>query len=193
MNHIIRIAGGTASGKSTLARRFAEEEECLLIQHDRYYRDIPHPRGFNFDEPEALDNSLLAHHLSLLQRGESAELPVYHFPSHSRLTETEICQPKKIILLEGILVMACPEFENFAALDVFVDAPADIRLLRRIKRDVLERGRDVNGVIDQYLATVRPMHEKYVADCKGRADIVLDGCAPIEDGLQRLREAISAL
>ena len=183
---ILVIAGGTASGKTTIATELAQRFQATLLQHDRYYKDISNPRGHNFDEPNALDNTLLAHHIALLKSGQPAPLPVYHFPTHRRLPEVETVFPTSLIIIEGILVMALPQVLAQADVTVFVDAPADLRLIRRIQRDVISRGRDVDGVIKQYLTTVRPMHEQYVAPCKVRADIVLDGTSPIEKSIDIL-------
>ena len=189
---ILVIAGGTASGKTTIAAELTLRFQATLLQHDRYYKDIPHPKGHNFDEPNALDNTLLAHHIALLKSGQPAPLPVYHFPTHRRLPKVETVHPTSLIIIEGILVMAIPEICSQADLTVFVDAPADIRLTRRIQRDVIARGRDVDGVIAQYLTTVRPMHERYVEPCKSKADIVLDGTIPIEESIDILMPYLNA-
>ena len=183
---ILVIAGGTASGKTTIAAALTQRFQATLLQHDRYYKDIAHPKGHNFDEPNALDNALLAHHIALLKSGQPASLPVYHFPTHRRLQEVETVLPTSLIIIEGILVMAIPEVLAQADITVFVDAPADIRLTRRIQRDVITRGRDVDGVIEQYLTTVRPMHEQYVEPCKTKADIILDGTISIEKSIETL-------
>ena len=190
-NTIILIAGGTASGKTTIAKAFAQSNpNVVLIHHDRYYKDIPHPVGYNFDEPNALDNARLAEDILSLKKGIPADLPVYDFSTHSRLSQTERVQPKPIILVEGILVLAAPELYPLADLSVFVDAPDDLRLIRRIKRDVVERGRNVEGVLEQYIHTVRPMHLLHILPSKSRASIQLDGTAPIEQNLQTLSNAL---
>jgi uridine kinase len=172
------VAGGTASGKSTVAGALAPRLGAVLISHDRYYLDVDEPRGHNYDHPDALDTDRLVADLTVLASGRSAGLPVYEFATHSRRPEVEVVQPAPVVVVEGILVLADPRVAKLADLTVYVDCPDDIRLVRRIRRDVVERGRDVNGVLEQYLATVRPMHEQFVAPCRGQADIVLNGTRP---------------
>ena len=194
MSIVILIAGGTASGKTTIAKAFAaQNSSTVLIHHDRYYKDIPHPRGYNFDEPAALDSAHLARDIETLKKGLPAALPVYDFARHARASQTEQFEPKPIILVEGILVLAAPELYPLADLCVFVDAPDDIRLIRRIRRDVVERGRDVEGVMEQYLQTVRPMHQLHVLSSRAKATVFLDGQAPIEDSVERLQQGIHPL
>lgn len=173
------IAGGTASGKSTVAAAAAELLDALLVSHDRYYLDVAEPRGHNYDHPDALDTDRMVSDLRTLARGEVAGLPIYAFATHSRQPEVERVAPKPVVLVEGILTLVDPRVVALADLTVFVDAPDDIRLVRRIRRDVVSRGRDVEGVLRQYLETVRPMHRQFVAPCRNQADLVLDGtCAP---------------
>ncbi len=186
MSKVLIIAGGTASGKTTIARELRKRTNSVLIQHDRYYKDIPIPKGHNFDEPAALDNDLMAKHISQLKGGEIADLPVYHFPTHSRLQETERVHPNQWIIVEGILCLACPQIKELGDLCVYVEAPDDIRLARRIERDVVVRGRNVNGVRSQYLNTVRRMHITYVEPSKQHADLILDGNSEIEESLNTL-------
>ena len=193
MTKIVLIAGGTASGKTTIAKNLAKRIDAVLIHHDRYYKDIPHPRGYNFDEPDALDNMLLAKHIRQLKAGQSANLPIYDFPTHSRLPQMEPINPRPIIIIEGILVMSDPELRALGDLCVFVDAPADIRLTRRIRRDVLERGRDVESVLEQYLNTVRPMHNIHIAPCQEYTSILLDGTVPISQSADILEKSIRML
>ena len=188
---LVLMGGGTASGKTSIATEYAAQIDDLLIHHDRYYKDIPHPLGYNFDEPDALDNSLLAQHMALLQAGFPAKLPKYDFPSHSRLLETEIVYPKPIIIIEGILVLAIPELVQYADICVFVDAPSDIRLCRRLKRDVLERQRSIESVLAQYLNTVRPMHNLHIEPSKSKAHVKLDGTVPIEQSVRQLSDYVS--
>ena len=173
------MAGGTASGKTTIAQALRDELGAVIIHHDRYYRDIHHPTGYNFDEPQALDNALLAHHLKQLKQGQEACLPIYDFPTHSRLSQTETLSPAPLIIVEGILSLAAPEIESLGDYRIYVDAPDDIRLARRLKRDVVERGRSVDGVLNQYMNTVRPMHWQHVVPSKAKAELILDGAAPI--------------
>lgn len=183
---IILMAGGTASGKTTIAQALSDEIGAVIIHHDRYYRNIPHPRGYNFDEPQALDNVLLATHLELLKQGLEAHLPIYDFPTHSRLPQTEILEPAPLIVVEGILSLASEEIESLGDHRIFVDAPDDIRLARRLKRDVVERGREVDGVLNQYMNTVRPMHWLHVVPSKTKAELILDGTAPISESTARI-------
>jgi len=171
------MAGGTASGKTTLARKLVERTGALLITHDRYYRDIPHPRGFNFDHPDSLETALLEDHLDSLCRGEAVDLPIYDFATHSRREETERVEPPSLLLIEGILVLHSERLVHAANLVVFVDAPDDLRLLRRLRRDIAERGRSVESVLDQYLETVRPMHLAYVEPGRSHAQLIVDGTA----------------
>ena len=193
MTTILLMAGGTASGKTTIATELASQQNAVLIHHDRYYKDIPHPRGYNFDEPAALENDLLVQHVRTLKAGLPADLPVYNFATHSRMPQTERIFPSPLIIVEGILVMSIPELRALADLCVFVDAPADIRLIRRIKRDVVERGRDVEGVLSQYLSTVRPMHELHIEPCKEKASLFLDGTSPIQHSIDHIHKALSLL
>jgi uridine kinase len=177
---IIGIAGGTASGKTTAARIAAGQlgDDALLLFHDRYYRDIPagaSPRGHNFDHPDALDTASLVADLDALRAGRPADLPVYEFSRHARAAERERVAPRPIVLVEGILVLAEPEIRARLDHAVFVDAPADIRLIRRIRRDVSERGRSVESVLSQYEGTVRPMHQAFVEPSRRFAATVLDG------------------
>ena len=188
MTTILLMAGGTASGKSTLAHELNKRiHDSVLIQHDRYYKDIPHPKGYNFDEPDALDNALLAKHIALLKSGKSAFTPIYDFPTHMRTKEVEEIKPQKLIIIEGILVMSVPEIVQQSDITIFVDAPADIRLARRIRRDVVERGRDVEGVLEQYFSTVRPMHLLHIEPHKNKADLVINGTRPIDESIQKIR------
>lgn len=188
---LLLMGGGTASGKTSIASAYATQVEALLIHHDRYYRDIPHPLGYNFDEPAALDNELLAHHMHQLSIGQPADLPVYDFPSHARLKQTERVYPKSIIIVEGILVLAIPELVRYADACVYVEAPADIRLCRRLGRDVLQRQRSVESVLNQYINTVRPMHEKHIEPSKKNASLILDGTIPISKSVEQLESFIT--
>ena len=186
MPTIIIIAGGTASGKTSIATDFASRHDCLIIHHDRYYKDILFPPDANFDEPDALDNDLLATHLAALKSGDDVELPIYDFPTHRRLKNKEPISPKPIIIVEGILTLAANNIAEQGDHHVFVDAPDDIRLCRRLKRDVVDRGRSVDGVLAQYLSTVRPMHSLHVLPSKSRAQLILYGTVPISDSVDKL-------
>ena len=188
---VVVIAGGTASGKTTVAREAAARLDALLLHHDRYYHDVAEPRGHNYDHPDALDTERLVQDVAELMARREAALPVYEFRSHRRLPEPERVAPREIIIVEGILTLAHPALAALADLRVFVDAPADIRLARRIRRDVAERGRDVIGVLEQYLNTVRPMHEAHVEPSRASASLVLNGTAPIDLLVGVLVEAIT--
>ena len=181
---VVGIAGGTASGKTTLAERAAARTGAALVTHDRYYRDAD--AHTNFDHPDALDTDGLVAHLDALRVGRPVDLPVYHFPTHKRLAETERLEPRPIVLVEGILVLASVELRRRLDLAVFVRAAADVRLIRRLRRDIAERGRDLDGVVRQYLATVRPMHDAWVEPSAAHAALVLDGEGDPDAELARL-------
>ncbi len=178
---IIGVAGGTGSGKTTIARRILERvgmEHIAYIAHDAYYKDQlnmpPEERKrINFDHPDSLETSLLVEHLHMLREGKPVELPVYDFTQHTRTTQTRHVAPARIILVEGILIFAEPDLCNLFDVRLFVDTDADIRLIRRLKRDVQERGRTFETVIDQYLTTVRPMHMEFVEPSKRYADVII--------------------
>jgi uridine kinase len=178
---IIGICGGTGSGKTTVANRILESvsaNEVVFIQQDSYYRNIKDlPLDFrniaNFDHPDALDNDLLVNHVRRLRAGEPIDLPIYDFKTHSRLSETRAVAPKPIVIVEGILIFAEPRLLEHMDIKVFVDTPDDIRFIRRLRRDVAERGRTAESVIEQYLATVRPMHMQFVEPSKRHADVII--------------------
>lgn len=177
---IIGIAGGTGSGKTTLARKIQEAfpGESVLISQDSYYKDLTgltlrERELMNFDHPDSLDFDLLVEHLEKLKAGRSIEKPIYNFHTHSRESFSEIVNPNKIIIVEGILLFAMPEVCVFCDLKLFVDTDADIRLLRRIDRDIHERSRTIETVSRQYLATVKPMHDAFVEPSKKKADLII--------------------
>jgi uridine kinase len=178
---IIGIGGGTGSGKTTVANRILESvsaNEVVFIQQNSYYRnltDLPLDfRGIaHFDHPDALDNDLLVNHIRRLKSGEAIELPLYDFRTHMRMNETRSVQPKPIVIVEGILIYADPRLLEQMDIKVFVDTPDDIRFIRRLRRDIAERGRTVESVIEQYLATVRPMHMQFVEPSKRHADVII--------------------
>src|ERR1700745_537362 len=181
---IIGICGGTGSGKTTVANRILESvraDEGVFIQQDLYYRylkDMPldYRNAANFDHPDALDNELLINHLKKLNAGEPVELPIYNFRTHSRLPATTRVEPKPIVILEGILIFAEPRLLEQMDIKVFVDTPDDIRFIRRLRRDIAERGRTVDSVIDQYIATVRPIHTQCVEPSRRFADVIIPEC-----------------
>ena len=178
---LIGIAGGTGSGKTTLARKMVEalpDDQALLLQHDSYYRDRSHldpaaRAALNFDEPGALENELLERHLVALKAGLAIECPQYDFATHTRRSEHRRLEPRPIVIVEGILLFAVPALRDRFDLRLFVDTPDDVRLLRRIRRDLLERGRDIRSVEAQYLSSVRLMHELHVAPTKHHAHLVV--------------------
>jgi uridine kinase len=178
---IIGICGGTGSGKTTVANRILESvsaSEVVFLQQDSYYRNITDlPLDYrniaNFDHPDALDNDLLVNHVRRLKAGEAVELPVYDFRTHTRLNETHHVEAKPIVIVEGILIFADPRLLEQMDIKVFVDTPDDIRFIRRLRRDLDERGRTVESVIEQYVATVRPMHMQFVEPSKRHADVII--------------------
>ena len=181
MSLIIGICGGTGSGKTTVANRILESvsaSEVVFIQQDSYYRNITDlPVDYrhiaNFDHPDALDNDLLVNHVRRLKAGEAVELPLYDFKTHTRMIETRHVEPKPIVIVEGILIYADPRLLEQMDIKVFVDTPDDIRFIRRLRRDLAERGRTVESVIEQYIATVRPMHMQFVEPSKRHADVII--------------------
>lgn len=178
---IIGIAGGTGSGKSTFTNRIKDVfgDDVTVIYYDNYYRRQDHltmeeRRRVNYDSPEALETELLIEHLRLLKEGESVECPVYDFTKHNRSSETIIIEPRRVMILEGILALENPNLRELMDIKIFVEADADERILRRVVRDVNERGRDVEDIARQYLETVKPMHYIYVEPTKRLADIVIN-------------------
>ncbi|MGM0574484.1 MAG: uridine kinase [Myxococcota bacterium] len=180
---LVGIAGGTGSGKSTFARRLLRalgEERCALVSQDHYYRDLSDMgvearSRVNFDHPDAIDADYLAGHLRALKAGKPITMPRYDFTRHTRAPGGQPLEPRSVVLVEGILVLVWPEVLSELDVKVFVDTPHDVRLARRVRRDITERGRDVDGVLAQFLDTVRPMHEHYVAPSRSHADLVVPG------------------
>jgi uridine kinase len=178
---LIGIAGGTGSGKTTVARQIRENlavGHCTLVDHDSYYRDLadmPFEERVkvNFDHPDSLENELLAEHLGALRRGESIQKPAYDFATHSRGEETTIVEPSPIVIVEGILVLADPGIREQLDVKIFVDTDSDVRVFRRIRRDMDERGRSFEDIRRQYYETVRPMHLEFVAPSRAHADIII--------------------
>lgn len=178
---LIGIAGGTGSGKSTFTNRIKKQfgDDVTVIYHDNYYRrrdDIPFEerKKINYDHPDALETDMLIEHIKQLKAGKSVVCPVYDFSMHNRSDKTVVIKPSKVILVEGILVLQNPELCDLLDIKIFVEADADERILRRVLRDVEERGRDLRGIIDQYLTTVKPMHYRFVEPSKAKADIVIN-------------------
>jgi len=178
---IIGICGGTGSGKTTVANailKTVKAEDVVFIQQDSYYRnlkDLPLDfRGLaNFDHLDALDNDLLVYHIKKLKAGEAVDLPNYDFKNHTRLSETMRLEPKPIVIVEGILIFSDPRLLEQLDIRVFVDTPDDVRFIRRLRRDIAERARTVESVIEQYEATVRPMHMQFVEPSKRHADVII--------------------
>jgi uridine kinase len=178
---VIGIAGGSGSGKTTVAHIIVERvgaEHIAFIQHDAYYKDLsdlpPNQRvTVNFDHPDSLDNDLLVEHIHRLKDYRSVELPVYDFKNHTRTDITVRIDPQPLVLVEGILIFAEPRLRPLFDVKIFVDTDADIRFIRRLERDIIERGRTTESVISQYLRTVRPMHLEFVEPSKRYADVII--------------------
>lgn len=178
---IIGIAGGTGSGKSTFTNRLKDAfgDEVAVVYHDNYYRrqdEVPFEerKKVNYDHPDSLETELLVEHLHKLKNGEAVECPVYDYSLHNRSNEVVRIEPKRIILVEGILLLADARVRNLLDIKIFVEADADERILRRVVRDVKERGRDIDNIVQQYLTTVKPMHYLYVEPTKAMADIIIN-------------------
>ena len=178
---VIGIAGGSGSGKTTVQRRIIEAfgpHRIALLDHDSYYLDLAHlppdeRARFNFDHPAALETALMVEHLDRLLAGEPVEKPTYDFTTHSRRAETQTVHPHPVVIVEGILVLAEPDLVDRMDVKIYVDTPDDVRLIRRIERDLHERGRDIETIIQQYQRTVRPMHLEFVEPSKRVADVII--------------------
>lgn len=178
---VIGIAGGTGSGKTTVTNKILESldrERVVVIQHDSYYRDISTYRGMtpdkiNFDHPDSLETELLIRHLQELREGKSIDQPIYNFTTHQRLKETRRVESREIIIVDGILIFVEKRLRDLMDIKIFLDEDADERLIRRIRRDILERGRSVDCVMNQYMSTVKPMHLQFVEPSKHWADIII--------------------
>ncbi len=202
---IIGVAGGTASGKTTIANAIMasiasiNHPQMVMIQHDAYYRDASHlplaeRARINFDHPDALETDLMVRHLRELIAGRMIEMPVYDFSTHARLKKGIVKKPAKVIVIEGILIFCERALRELMDVKIFVDTAADLRFIRRLKRDILERRRSMDSVIGQYLGTVRPMHEAFVEPSRKYADIIIpEGHNPVSTAMvvtmirQRLR------
>ena len=201
---IIGIAGGTGSGKSTFTNRLKEAfgEDVAVLYHDNYYRaqdEIPFEerKKVNYDHPDAFETELLLKQLRDLKEGKTIRCPVYDYSRHNRSDQTIVVEPRRVILLEGILVLADERLRDLLDIKIYVEADADERILRRVIRDVKERGRDIEGVARQYLTTVKPMHYLYVEPTRALADIVINsGKNPIafeimKNNIQKIIEALA--
>lgn len=178
---IIGVAGGSGSGKTTVVNHIIEEvgeQDLNLLQHDSYYRDLKHlpfeeRAAQNFDHPASLETELLIRHIQALSDGYSVEVPVYDFANHIRLEKTQTLYPKRVLLIDGILIFSEKELLDLMDIKLFVDTDDDVRLLRRLRRDITERNRSLEGVLNQYEKHVRPMHLEFVEPSKRYADIII--------------------
>lgn len=200
---LIGIAGGTGSGKTTLADKLVDSfgtDEVSILRHDNYYKRhdemcYEERSRLNYDHPDAFDTDLLCEHIRMLKNGEAIEMPVYDYSVHNRSDETIRVNPAPVIILEGILIFAEQSLCNLMDIKVFVDTDADVRILRRIVRDVKDRGRSLDSVINQYLTTVKPMHEQFVEPSKRRADIIIpeggENMVALDMLIQRVRKHLN--
>ena len=196
---MIGIAGGTGSGKSTFTNRLKDRfgDEITVLYHDNYYKrhdemSYEDRSKLNYDHPDAFDTELLCEHIKELKKGNAVQMPVYDYTVHNRSDRTILVEPAPVIVLEGILIFAEPALCELMDIRVFVDTDADVRILRRIVRDVKDRGRSLDSVINQYLTTVKPMHEQFVEPSKRRADIIIpeggENAVALEMLIQRVRK-----
>ena len=180
-NTVIGIAGGTGSGKTTVVKKIISsfpDDRVIMLPQDAYYKDqgnisLDERKLVNYDHPSAFDNELLIEHIKKLSTGISVDLPVYSYITYTRQKDSIHIEPGEIIIVEGILVLEDPTLRELLDIKIFVDAPADVRFIRRLKRDIMERGRSVDSVIDQYMNVVRPMHMQFVEPSKWYADIIV--------------------
>lgn len=195
---VIGICGGTGSGKTTFANRIKEcfPDDSVILSMDCYYKNRPdlsyeERAALNYDEPDAIDTDLFISDLNALREGRSIIAPVYDFTGHLRTDEGTAVEPRRIIIVEGILLFACLESSELLDIKVFVDADADVRVLRRARRDVNKRGRTLESVMEQYFTTVKPMHEKYVEPFKNSADIIVPRGGKNMNAFCIVRDALS--
>jgi len=178
---VIGVGGGSGSGKTTVVSRIVDSlgpEQVTLLQHDRYYRDrndllLEERAALNYDHPNSLETDLLVRHVHDLKKGKPVDVPAYDFTRHARLSETETFQPRRALIVEGILVLTDAALRDLMDIKVFVDTDSDTRFIRRLQRDVAERGRTMDSVIDQYQGTVKPMHLEFVEPSKRYADVII--------------------
>ena len=178
---VIGMAGGSGSGKTTVVRRIVESlgnDQVTVLEHDRYYRDrsdlrLEERAAMNYDHPDSLETDLMVRHLEALRSGSVVEVPVYDFARYARVPATDLAQPRRAIIVEGILIYTDAALRSLLDVKVFVDADDDIRFIRRLRRDVAERGRTMESVVEQYLNTVKPMHLDFVEPSKRYADIIV--------------------
>jgi len=197
----IGICGGTGSGKTTITNRLIEalsEESVLLLQQDHYYKDLPHlpleeRAKQNFDHPDSVDTALLIGHIRALREGKAIERPVYDFTQHRRVPATVHLEPRPALIVEGILIFENRELRSLCDIKIFVDTEADLRFIRRLRRDIEERGRTVDSVVKQYLTTVRPMHMEFVEPSKRYADVIIPEGGHNEVGIDLVIQKIRSL
>ena len=197
----IGICGGTGSGKTTITNRLTQalsEESVLLLQQDHYYKDTPHlpleeRAKQNFDHPDSVDTQLLISHVRALRDGQAIERPVYDFTKHARSSSTSRLNPSPAIILEGILIFENKLLRDLMDVKIFVDTEADLRFIRRLRRDIRERNRTVDSVIDQYLSTVRPMHMEFIEPSKRHADVIIPEGGHNEVGIDLVIQKIRSL
>jgi uridine kinase len=178
---VIGVAGGSGSGKTTVVRRIIDSiglDQVAILDHDRYYRDrndlrLEERAALNYDHPDALETDLLVRHVNELKAGRAVQVPSYDFTRHARLSTWELVAPRRAIIVEGILIFADAPLRSLMDIKVFVDTDGDTRFIRRLQRDVAERGRTMESVIDQYQSTVKPMHLEFVEPSKRYADLIL--------------------
>ncbi len=178
---LVGVAGGSGSGKTTVVRKIVESlgpDDVTVLEHDRYYRDrndlrLEERAALNYDHPDALETDLMVRHVEALRAGQPVEVPRYDFARHARLTETETVAPRRAIIIEGILIFTDPALRRLMDIKVFVDTDSDTRFIRRLVRDVADRGRTMESVIEQYQDTVKPMHLEFVEPSKRYADIIV--------------------
>jgi len=196
---IIGVAGGSGSGKTTVARAIVDplDLDAILLDADAYYCDLAHlsleeRKQVNFDHPDALDIPLLADHLTSLAKGQSIEKPTYDFAAHTRAARTVMVEPRDVVLVDGILIFADSRLRPLFDIKVFVDVAGDVRFIRRMRRDILDRGRRLEDVIDQYLGTVRPMHLEFVEPSKRYADVILPEGGQNTIGIEMIRARVES-
>jgi uridine kinase len=178
---VIGVAGGSGSGKTTVVRRIVDSlgpEHVTVLDHDRYYRDrndlrLEERAALNYDHPDSLETDLLVHHVRALKAGQGVDVPRYDFTRHARLPEKDAIQSRRALIVEGILILTDAALRELIDIKVFVDTDSDTRFIRRLQRDVAERGRTMESVIDQYQSTVKPMHREFVEPSKRYADVII--------------------
>jgi len=198
---VIGICGGTGSGKTTISDRIIAalpQESVVVIQQDHYYRDFPHMSleeraRQNFDHPDSIDMPLLVEHVRRLREGKAIERPVYDFTQHSRRPETVRLEPRQAVIIEGILLFENKALRELMDIKIFVDTDADLRFIRRLRRDISERGRTMESVFEQYLSTVRPMHLEFVEPSKRHADVIIPEGGHNEVGIDLMIQKIRSL